>query len=195
MDIGDVQAGVVAREAADLDVLADDEDLIVLLLEHGLAVAVSAGVQRVEISRVLLGDDGGDALDVIHEQVILGHEVRLRVDLDDHANTIDDGGVSHALGGDAAGLLLSGGEALLTEPFHSLINIAVSSGEGLFAVHHADAGHFTQIFHISSRKCHNSFSFIVLSEGRVRGPPLQFFNYSSTFWASSSEAASSASAP
>lgn len=131
MDIGDVQAGVVAREAANLDVLADDEDLIVLLLEHGLSVAVSAGVQRVEISRVLLGDDGGDALNVVDEQIVLGHKVGLRIDLDDHADAINDGGVSHALGGDAAGLLLSGGEALLTEPFHSLINIAVSSGEGL----------------------------------------------------------------
>ncbi len=78
---------------------------------------------------------------------------------------------------------------------HHALDIAIGSGQSLFAVHHADAGHFTQIFHISSRKCHNSFSFIVLSEGRVRGPPLQFFNYSSTFWASSSEAASSASTP
>ena len=181
VDIGDAQAGVVAREAADLDVLADDEHLVVLLLEHGLAVAVSAGVQRVEISRVFLGDDGSDALDILHEQVILGHEVGLGIDLDDHADAVNVNGVSHALGGDAAGLFLSSGEALFPEPFHGFIDIAIGSGQSLFAVHHADAGHFTQIFHISSRKCHNSFSFIVFIRRAGTRPALTVSDYSSTF--------------
>ena len=181
MDIGNGNALSEDGEAADLDVLADDEHLVVLLLEHSLAVTVSAGVQCVKISRVFLGDDGSDALDILHEQVVLGHEVGLGIDLDDHTDTVNVNGVGHALGGDAAGLFLSSGEALFTKPFHGFIDIAIGSGQSLFAVHHADAGHFTQIFHISSRKCHNSFSFVIFIRRAGTRPALAVSDYSSTF--------------
>ena len=54
-------------------------------------------------------------------------------------------------------LLGSLGQALFTQPFNSLIHIAVGLGEGLLAVHHTDVGHFTQFLNISSSKCHGYF--------------------------------------
>ncbi len=158
VDVGDVHAVGVAAEAANLDVLADDEHLVVLLLEHGLVAAgVLAGKQGVEVGGVFLGDDLGDVLDVVDKEVVLGDEVALGVDLDNgaHAALGADPGVSHALGGYTAGLLLRGGEALLTEPLDGLVHVAVGGGKGLLAVHHADAGGLAEVLNICSGKSHS----------------------------------------
>ena len=162
VDVGDAGALVVAGEAADLDVLADDEDLVVLLLEHGLFRAgILAGEESVQVCGGVLGDDLGDLVDVIDEEVVLGDEVALGVDLDDGADSAlrADPGVGHTLGGDAAGLLLGGGEALLAQPLDGLFDIAVGLGEGLFAVHHTDAGHFAQVLNVRGSESHILSSF------------------------------------
>ena len=165
VDVGDAHAAVVAAEAADLDVLADDEDLVVLLLEDGLlAAGVLAGEQGVEVGGVVLRDDLGDVLDVVDEELVLGDEVALGVDLDDgaHAAVGADPGVSHALGGYAAGLLLRGGEALLAQPLDGLVHVAVGGGKGLLAVHHADAGGLAEVLNICCCKSHDISSFRII---------------------------------
>ena len=155
MDI--THAGVVgeADEAADLQVLTDGHDL----LGHGLgdaqiAVQVLAVHQSIHIGGILLGDDLGDVLHKGHEQVALGAEVGLAVDLHHDAHAILGECIGHALGGDTAGLLGSLGQTLLAQPLNSLIHIAIALDERLLAVHHAHAGHFAQGLYISGSKSH-----------------------------------------
>ena len=113
--------------------------------------------QRVHIGGIVLRDGLGDILHEGHEQLALGAEVGLAVDLHHDAHTVLGQRVGHTLGGDAAGLLGSLGQALLTQPLNSLIHIAVALDKRLLAVHHAHAGHLAQGLHISSSKCHFSF--------------------------------------
>ena len=158
MDI--THAGVVgeADEAADLQVLTDGHDLLGHGLGNGQVGAdILAVHQGIHIGGILLGDDLGDVLDEGHEQVALGAEVRLAVDLHHDAHTVLGQRVGHTLGGDAAGLLGSLGQALLAQPLHGLIHIAVALDERLLAVHHAHAGHLAQGLYISSSKSHCYF--------------------------------------
>src|SRR5690606_38625766 len=50
-----------------------------------------------------------------------------------------------ALGGDAAGLLVGLGEALLAQPFGGRVDFALVLGERLLALHHAGAGTVAQV--------------------------------------------------
>ncbi|CAN4002999.1 Tyrosine recombinase XerC, partial [Dysosmobacter welbionis] len=152
-----------AGEAADLDVLADHQHHLLLLLGDGQVGAdVLALHQRVQVGGSLLGHSGGHALDEVHELLVLAHEVGLGVDLDHHAHAVDDGGIGHTLGGNAAGLLGGGGHALLAQPLHGLVHIAVGGGQRLLAIHHAHAGHLAQVLYISCGKSHFEFLQTVL---------------------------------
>ena len=84
----------------------------------------------------------GDVIDELLEPVAAGDKVSLAVDLDNHteAGATVDVGADGTLSGDAGGLLIGGGDALLAEPDDSLLEVAAALGEGLLAVHHARAG-------------------------------------------------------
>ena len=160
----DIRGGGVGREAgkaADLNVLADDEDHLLTLLLNGTAIAVGSRHQSLEILGVFLGDDSGNALDEVLELLVLADEVGLGVDLDHDAHAVDDGSVSHTLGSDAAGLLRGSGETLFAQVLDRLVDVAVALGQSLLAVHHAHAGHFAQVLNISSGKSHNLFPPII----------------------------------
>ena len=158
MDIGNGNALGVDGEAADLDVFADDQHHLLLLLGNGQVGAVVLALhQSVQIGGLVGGDGGGDALDEVHELLVLGDEVGLGVDLDHNAHAVDGGGISHALGSDAAGLLLRSGQTLFTQDLDSLVKIAVGLGQSLLTIHHAHAGGLAQVFHVSSGKCHILF--------------------------------------
>ena len=155
MDIGDGNALGEAGKAADLDVLADDQHHLLLLLLHGeVGAVVLAGQQGLQIGGIAGGHSGGHALDEVHELLVLAHEVGFGVDLDHDADAIHHGGVSHALGGNAASLLGGSGQALLTQPLDSLVHVALGSGQSLLAVHHTYAGHLAQILYILSSNSH-----------------------------------------
>ena len=157
MDIGHRHAVRKTGEAADLDVLSDDQNHLLLLLGDGqVGVVVLALHQRVHVGGSAGGHGGGHALDEVHEFLILAHKVGFGVDLNHHAHAVNDASVSHALGGDAAGLLGGSGQTLLAQPFNGLVHVAVRGGQGLFAVHHAHAGHFPQGLYILSSDCHNN---------------------------------------
>ena len=116
-----------------------------------------AGLECLDVGRVVFGDGLGNVLDEIDKDRRLGGKVGLGVDLDGDADAVLDGGIGHALGGDAAGLLGGLRKTLLAEPFDGLVHVAVGLNEGLLAVHHADIGHFAQGFYISSSECHSLF--------------------------------------
>ena len=169
MNVGHGDALAKAGEAADLDVLADDQDhLLLLLLNSQVGAIVLAGHQGVHVGGVLLGHGGGHALDEVHKLLVLADEVGLSVDLDHDAHAVHDSGKRHALGSDTAGLLGRGGHTLLTQPLDGLVHIAVGSGQSLLAIHHTHAGHFAQVLHISCGKSHFSFPPILLVSKRVR---------------------------
>ena len=156
MDIRHADAGVDTGKAADLHILTQRQEQLVLSGGDGaLAVHPGAALQGFHIGGVFLGDNRSHALDKVLEQLAVGNKVRLAVDLHHDAHAVDDGGIGHALGGHAAGLLGLRGQALFPQQLDGLIDIAFGLGEGLLAVHHAAAGHFAQVLHISSSKCHN----------------------------------------
>ena len=87
------------------------------------------------------GDLHGNVGDELLELVTARDKVSLAVDLDNHAEagTTVDVGADGTLRGDAGGLLVGGGHALLAKPDDSLLHVAVALGERLLAVHHAGA--------------------------------------------------------
>ena len=85
----------------------------------------------------------------------LGDEVGLAVDLDHNTDTVDDGGVSHALSSHAAGLLRLRGEAL-SRRYMTAFSISPSAlDEGLLAVHQAAAGGLAELVNNSSSDSHS----------------------------------------
>ncbi len=163
MDVTDAGVGVEADETADLQVLTDGHDL----LGHGLGDGqLGAGIlgvhQSVHISGVGIDDGLGDVLDESHEQIALSAEVGLAVDFHQSAHGALHQSVGHTLGGNAAGLLGSLGQALLAQPLNGLVHIAVALGQSLLAIHHTHAGHLAQGLHISSRKCHDYILLYIL---------------------------------
>lgn len=156
VDIGDGEAVSDAGEATDAHVLADGEEQLVLrILDGAVAGDPGAAHERVDVSGVLLGDDSSHALDKVVERLAVGDEVGLAVDLDHNTDTVDDGGVSHALSSHAAGLLRLRGEALFAQIHDGLFHIALALDEGLLAVHQAAAGGLAELVNNSSSDSHS----------------------------------------
>ena len=156
MDV--THAGVLseADKTTDLQVLADGHDLLGHGLGNGqLGAGILAVHQSVHVSGIVLGNSLGDILDESHEEVGLGAEVGLAVDFHQSAHAVLGQSIGHTLGSDAAGLLGSLGQTLLTQPLNSLVHIAVGLDERLLAIHHAHAGHLAQGLNISSSKSHD----------------------------------------
>ena len=92
--------------------------------------------------------------DVAHEvleQLVLGDEIGLGIDLDDRAALALDDDADEALGGGAAGLLRGRGKALGAQPVDRGFHLAIGLGERLLAVHHAGAGALAQFLHDRGR--------------------------------------------
>ena len=98
-----------------------------------------------------------DLCNIISEFLVLGYEVRLRVDF--HCNSlfliVGDFQHDNAFRRNTSGFFLSGGFAVLTQIFDRFFKIAVRLAKGFFAVHHSGAGKFTQFFNLCSCNCHN----------------------------------------
>ena len=118
MDIRNGNAAFDAEETTDIHILAQREEELVLGVLHG-ALAVDPGRlhEGVNISRILLGNDLGKALDEsdILEVVGVGNEVGFAVDFNENADAIDDGSISHTFSGNAVGFLCLGSKTLLTQ--------------------------------------------------------------------------------
>ena len=161
MDIGHAHALGKAGEAADLNVFANYQYHLLLLLGDGQIRAVVLAVhERVQVRGGLSSHSGSHALDEVHKFLVLAYKVGLGVDLNHHAHAVNNASVGHALGGNAASLLGGSGQALLTQVLNRLVHVAVRGGQSLLAVHHAHAGHLAQVFYISSCKSHIYFLHI-----------------------------------
>ena len=140
--------GLIAGEAADGNLLADGNGRVAHQVGDGLAFVVHKLLvhQLVHVDGVGKRYMLGDVLAEVLEVVGIGHKVGFAVDLDDSAHGFVLGHIvdDSALGGDAAGLLGGGGEALLAQPLDGLFHFALSLNQSLFAVHHAGLRHFAQ---------------------------------------------------
>ena len=159
VDVG-LHIALVADKAADLQILADGDDLLLQgLVNGGGAASDGAGQQGVHIGGVLIQDGLGAILHELDKGGVLGDKVGLGVDLNDHAHllllVLD--GADNALGSDAAGLLGDLGKALLPQQVDGLLHVAVGLGQRLFAVHHAAAGGLAKILYILGGKSHSRF--------------------------------------
>src|SRR5690606_25648007 len=155
----DVVGGVDPRHAPDLHVLADLGDQVGAGLVDALAGAEPGRLQCLDVGGAAVQRDLGHFVGEGQEVGVLGDEVGLGVDLDQHRLA---GGLGHrdaALGGDAAGLLVGLGEAGLAQPVGGGLDVAVVLGECLLALHHAGAGPLAQLLdHRSSDVCHGGIT-------------------------------------
>src|SRR5690606_31492955 len=103
------------------------------------------GLQGLDVGGAGRQRGGGDGVDERQEVLVLGDEVGLGVDLDQHGLAAVLGGDDAALGGDAVGLLVGLGQAGLAQPFGGGVDVAVVLGERLLALHHAGAGALAEI--------------------------------------------------
>ena len=131
---------LVTDETADLDVLLDDQDEVLQSLIDGLAALGLACHQSLDISGVLLHDDLGSLLDEGNELVVLGDEVGL--------------GVDHAHSSNTASLLGSGSQTTLAQDLDCLLEVAVSLGQSLLALHNAAVGLLAQFHNVLCSNSH-----------------------------------------
>jgi len=150
---------LVTDETADLDVLLDDQDQLLQSLIDSL-IAHLAVHQGLNVSRVLLHDDLGGVLDELDELVVLGNEVGLSVDLDDNTDLALGAVISvdHALSSNTASLLGSGSQTTLAQDLDCLLEVAVSLGQSLLALHHAAVGLLAQFHNVLCRNSHFCYS-------------------------------------
>ncbi|MPN40883.1 hypothetical protein SDC9_188423 [bioreactor metagenome] len=145
----------IAGEAAHLDVFADDQHLLLLLLLHGMAGGQEGQLhQSLQVGGVLLGHNLGNALDKFNKKLVAADEVGFGVDLNHNTHAVLHVRIGDALGGNAARLLLRGGQTLFTQVLNGLVHVSVRGHEGLFAVHHSHAGHLAQVLYILCTDCH-----------------------------------------
>lgn len=120
---------VETSETTDLDVLTDGQNL---LLQSGLngQLAHLASLQRVNVSRVLLDDNGSNVVYECLEVSVLCNEVGLSVDLNDCSDAALVANLSayNALSSNTVSLLSSLCQALLAQQLDCLVEVAVSLG-------------------------------------------------------------------
>jgi hypothetical protein len=141
-----------ALDATQRHVLADRRNGVGDRLRHGPAAEIMGAEHRVDVRRGRLVERYRN--DTAHqplEIVVSRDEIRLRVDLDDHADQILDRCADQSVGGDAAAFLGRLGEPLLAQPVDGGLDVAVRFGQRVLAVHHARAGLLTQVLHEPSR--------------------------------------------
>ena len=116
----------------------------------------------------------GDVADEILEDLVLGDEVGLRIDLDDRAALALDGDSDEAFGGGAAGLLGGGRKTLGAQPVDRGFHLAIGLGERLLAVHHAGAGALAQFLHRCGRDLSHFFFLSSCPRLRKGRGPVRF---------------------
>jgi len=101
----------------------------------------------------------------LHPPQAVVHDAVPHKGADNNADAVNDTGVGHTFGGDAAGLLGGSGQALLPQPLDGLVHVAVGGGQGLFTIHHTGPGHLSQFFYLV---------YSLLAFLRRQAPPLYF---------------------
>ena len=146
MDIGNNRT-LIALETADLDILADGQDLFLQQCIDGHVGACRLASQKCfHICRILGDNRIRTGLYKVLEIRILRNKVGFRVYFDGNANILRLIGACkrNALCGNTASLLCSSGKALFSQEIDSGVHIAVCFSQCLLAVHHSAAGLLTK---------------------------------------------------
>src|ERR1051326_2136801 len=138
---------LVAREAADGDVLLDRSDLLGDFLAHRLVAARPGLVEKVlDGRRAALRDRLRDFLGESAEILVASDEVGLAVHFDEHTAVAGDVRDDGAISGHASRLLARGGEPLFSEDLRRLLHVSVGLGQRSLHVAEAGAGLLAQLF-------------------------------------------------
>ena len=148
---------LITLKTADLDILADGENLI---LNQGfyrhIGTVGNSFHQSVHISRILFQNSIGAGLYKVLEIRVLRNKVSLSIYFDHNAYiaSLIGSGISNAFCSDTASLLGSGSQTFFSQYIHSGFHVAVSLSQSLFAVHHAATCFFSQICYVFCSKSH-----------------------------------------
>ena len=98
----------------------------------------------------------GDVLDKSLEIFVLGHEIGLAVHFYKHADLAAgmDVRADQAFGGNPAGFLGSGSKPLRAQIVNGLFLVSAGFRQGLFAIHEACSGNFSQFIHLRCCNAH-----------------------------------------
>ena len=153
MDIGGDHA-FVTDKTADLQIFTDHENLIPQRVGNRHVAALQLGLaQCLHIGGILCGRRFCHSVHKGLEVGVFGDEVSLGVDLDNNTHAVFRHRVHHAFRSDSAGLFRRGRKAFFTQELPCFFHISIRFGEGLFAVHHAATGSFSQCLYIFCCKC------------------------------------------
>ena len=115
------------------------------MLTISVLARIGGSLQRLDVGGAGVQRNVGDGVAELQEAGVLGDEVGLAVDLDQHGLAGGLGGHDAAFGGDAVGLLVGLGQAGLAQPFHGHVDVTVVLDQSLLAFHHAGAGPLAQL--------------------------------------------------
>ena len=160
---GDVVGAVDTDQATHLQVFADLGDHRSATLFDGLAAVELDALERFGIGSVRVQCGIGHDLGEGQEVLVLGDEVGLGVDFDQHGLAAGLGGGDAAFGGNAVSLLVGLGQARLAQPLGRGVDVACVFDECLLALHHAGAGALAQFLDQGSSDFHG-----ITSYGRMR---------------------------
>ena len=144
--------GLIAREI-------ERRGIATVSLSSAYSITRAAFAPRAVYLDFPLGRTAGKAGDAVMQRDIVrevqellgaGDEVRLAVQLDEHADAPAgvDIGLDHALAGRAVGALRGGGDALLAQQRAGAIEVAFRPVERALGVHHSGAGLLAEPLHI-----------------------------------------------
>ena len=149
MDVGSYETVLLLNlsETTDVHVLADNSDLgsKCLLYSQSRVFLPLLCQELINIFCSSLNSLSCYVCYVGLEFLVLCNEVSLSIYLYNNSLVvvIDQAGIYNTLCCDTASLLLCACKAFLSQPVNSCVHISLGSCQGLLAVHHASAGHFS----------------------------------------------------
>ena len=143
---GAIAVEVVASDLLHLDDLTELGEFRAECVLHGAVLERERG-SSLSVRGIGCGDRAGDVGDKCAEAFVLGHEVGLAVDFNEHAGVarIGDVGGDQALGCLAVGATSRLNDTFFTEDFNSGVEVTIGFGEGFFTSHHAGVGDFAEL--------------------------------------------------
>ena len=165
-----IELSVNNDETADGDVLLDDRDLCDKSIGNGLGGAVEReSLESLDVCRTVCDDGSEKSLYELDKCIVLCNEVSLCVDLDHSGGFTLAEDIDNTLCRDTVCLLCGGGKTLLAEDLYSLVEIALSLGECLLALHHSAVGLCAELCNcFCCNCCHNDISFLLLHKIMTR---------------------------
>ena len=148
-------------KTANFHIFTDGKNHVLQVFLNGSGVACKRFCKKfIHVCRIGIRNRLGNRGNIVYEFFVLRNEVGFGVNFNQYADFLCFVGIGKddTFRSDSAGFLSGSGKTFFTKHVDCALHIAVCFGQSFFAVHHTNAGFFTQRFNISSSKCHENSS-------------------------------------